>query len=77
MDAVLESLGVAAVTVAAEQVREWCTQLSRDEHFELMQTLCARYPLVAEDVDADGQASMTKPNGQASKRPRAAAEVES
>eukprot|EP00900_Chrysochromulina_parva_P025100 jgi/Chrpa1/7223/Chrysochromulina_OHIO_Genome00019709-RA len=34
-------------------------------------------PLVAEDVDADGQASMTKPNGQASKRPRAEAEVES
>jgi glycoprotease/Kae1 family metallohydrolase len=34
-------------------------------------------PLVAEDVGADGQASMTKPNGQASKRPRAEAEVES
>jgi len=34
-------------------------------------------PLVAEDVNADGQASMTKPNGQASKRPRAEAEVES
>lgn len=34
-------------------------------------------PLVAADVDADGQASMTKPNGQASKRPRAEAEVES